>query len=137
MSERYYTQMAEKFGMSPRELSDALKDESKREQLEKKMESARMATYGDKKRPTKRDISKKIAADLGVEMDISKATVAALDAVVTAIKTKKVNKVDMPEGRLKAPYLAALGAMLSIKEDNFDAVNVAQMKNLIQALNNL
>lgn len=137
MSDRYYSQMAKSFSMTEGELKQKMRTDEGRAQLEAKLDKLALNSYSatsTKKRVTKKDISKQIAIDLGVDLDVTKANMEALECIVNAIKTKKICAMYCPEGRLKRPYIETLVEMIGVKEDGIEQLTVANMKQLIEGL---
>lgn len=136
MSDHYYSQMAKKLNLTEGELKMQMRTEEGRAKLEAKLDKLAMGSYASssKKKVTKKDISNQIAKDLGVELDVTKANLDALDCIVNAIKTKKIVAMLLPEGRLKRPYIDTLVEMIGVKEDGIEQLTVANMKQLITGL---
>jgi hypothetical protein len=129
MSDRYYMQMAEKTKMAPWELQIALRDEDSpfRLQLEKSLMG---------KKVTRQDLVKELEELLNAELDpnTGKLPLLSLENTVKAVKTKTTVKVEIPNGRLKAPYIEALRAAIPYPLE-LDTATVKTMTTLLNALN--
>ncbi|EJB4242325.1 hypothetical protein MT068_001390 [Salmonella enterica] len=141
MSDRFYTQMADHYNMAPYELNIALRDldSPERKKIERKAEksiSVKAGTTMSKgKKLTRIDLNNMLAEQLGVNIEGAKLPLNVLEAMLDAVKNKSYKKVEVPEGRLKAPYQAALSECLGVTLD-LSTATVKTMKNFLEAINN-
>lgn len=125
MSDRFYAQMGKHFDMAPWELQIALRDG--KSDLRKSLEKKSMPKV------TRKDLSVELSDLLGVEINATKLPMATLESVVGSIRTKNIIKVEMPTGRLKAPYIEALHHALRFKSPvDFSTATVALMKEILE-----
>ena len=117
MSDRFYAQMGEHFKMSPMELKVAFWDNESAEwrKLVKKAEGKTMATAG--KKVTRLDINNMITELLGVDIQGAKLPLPTLEAILKVVKNKSYTAVDIPSGRLRAPYQEAMIEALGVEVD--------------------
>lgn len=129
MSDRYYAQMSDKTNLAPWELQIALRDEDSifRKQLEKSLMG---------KKVTRKDIVEELETIFGSSLDAgtTKVPLLSLENILKVVKAKKVNKVEMPTGRLKAPYMKALSDAIGMPLE-MDTVTVKTMTALLENLN--
>lgn len=128
MSDRYYAQMVDYLKISPWELINAQhwpnSDEAKA--LEKKLMP----------KVTRKDLSKELAELLDTKENFAKVPMNSLVTIVAAIKSKRFREVQIPEGRLKAPYLKAIHEALKLdSEIDLSTATVAVMKELLEKIN--
>lgn len=125
MSDRFYAQMGKHFDMAPWELQIALRDG--KSDLRKTLEKKSMPKV------TRKELSVELSDLLGVEINATKLPMNTLQEVVSAIKSKKTKQVEMPTGRLKAPYVEALHTALGFKSPvDFSTATVALMKEILE-----
>ena len=134
MSDRFYTQMAEHYNMAPYELNIALRDLDSPER--KKLEKKAGTTMSKGKKLTRIDLNNMLTEMLGVNIEGAKLPLNVLEAMLDKVKNKTYKKVEVPEGRLKAPYQAALTECLGINLD-LSTATVRCMKNFLEAVNKL
>lgn len=129
MSDRYYAQMSDKTNLSPWELQIALRDEDSifRKQLEKSLMG---------KKVTRKDLVEELETIFGSELDpgTSKLPLLSLENILKSVKAKKTIKVEMPTGRLKAPYIKALSEAVGMPLE-LDTVTVKTMVAILENLN--
>lgn len=126
MSDRYYRQMGEHFGLSPWELQIALTD--KQSELHRKLEKKSMGKV------TRKDLNSQLTEIMGKDIAATKLPLETLQELVASFKTKKFKAVPVPNGRLKAPYISALTESLG-KELDFSTATVAVMTKLLEWIN--
>ncbi|AXC42571.1 hypothetical protein HOT66_gp120 [Salmonella phage S147] len=133
MSDRYYTQMANHYNMAPYELNIALRDldSPERAKLEKKA-GIRMSSKG--KKLTRIDLNTMLMEELGVNIEGQKLPLNVLETMLDKVKKKTYKKVQVPEGRLKAPYQAAVSECLGATLD-LSTATVKVMKGFLEAIN--
>lgn len=125
MSDRFYAQMGKHFDMAPWELQVALRDE--KSDLRKTLEKKSMPKV------TRKELSVELSDLLGVEINATKLPMNTLQAVVESFRNKKAKQVEMPTGRLKAPYVEALHVALNFKSPvDFSTATVALMKEILE-----
>ncbi|CAL5098728.1 Phage protein [Salmonella phage Tennessee] len=134
MSDRFYTQMAEHYNMAPYELNIALRDLDSPER--KKLEKKAGTTMSKGKKLTRIDLNNMLTEMLGVNIEGAKLPLNVLEAMLDKVKNKTYKKVEVPEGRLKAPYQAALTECLGVNLD-LSTATVKCMKNFLEAINKL
>ncbi len=134
MSDRFYTQMAEHYNMAPYELNIALRDLDSPER--KKLEKKAGTTMSKGKKLTRIDLNNMLTEMLGVNIEGAKLPLNVLEAMLDKVKNKTYKKVEVPEGRLKAPYQAALTECLGVNLD-LSTATVKTMKNFLEAINKL
>lgn len=136
MSDRFYTQMADHYNMSVTELNRAFwfEDSPERIKLEAKAEGKQVNKSTGKKKITRLDLNKQLTELLGVDIQAAKLPLATLEAFVNAVKKKSYKKVEVPEGRLKAPYQTAIIESLGCKVD-LDNATVKTMKLFLEEIN--
>ncbi|QXV80305.1 hypothetical protein bas32_0150 [Escherichia phage IrisVonRoten] len=134
MSDRFYTQMAEHYNMAPYELNIALRDLNSPER--KKLEKRAGTTMSKGKKLTRIDLNNMLTEMLGVNIEGAKLPLNVLEAMLDKVKNKTYKKVEVPEGRLKAPYQAALTECLGTTLD-LSTATVRCMKNFLEAINKL
>lgn len=134
MSDRFYTQMAEHYNMAPYELNIALRDLDSPER--KKLEKKAGTTMSKGKKLTRIDLNNMLTEMLGVNIEGAKLPLNVLEAMLDKVKNKTYKKVEVPEGRLKAPYQAALTECLGVNLD-LSTATVRCMKNFLEAINKL
>lgn len=141
MSDRFYTQMAEHFRIPHYELSIALRDHDSPEykKLEKKAEKSIDTKVGASmskgKKLTRIDLNKILTELLGTDIEGAKLPLLVLETMIKKVKNKEYKKVEVPEGRLKAPYQEALTECLGVNLD-LSTATVKTMKNFLEAINN-
>lgn len=115
MSDRFYSQMGEHFKMTPMELKIALwdKQSAEHDKLVRKAEGGKMVVKKDtpstkKKKITRLDINNMITELLGVDIQGAKLPLPTLEVILSVIKNKTYKGVNIPEGRLRAPYQEAM-----------------------------
>lgn len=142
MSDRFYTQMAEHFRIPHYELNIALRDHDSTEykKLEKKAEKSNGvkvgATMSKGKKLTRLDLNKMLTELLGVDIEGAKLPLLVLETMIKKVKNKEYKKVEVPEGRLKAPYQEALIECLGINLD-LSTATVKVMRAFLEAVNKL
>lgn len=133
MSDRFYTQMCDHYNMAPYELNIALRDLDSPER--KKLEKKAGTTMSKGKKLTRIDLNNMLTELLGVNIEGAKLPLNVLEAMLDKVKHKTYKKVEVPEGRLKAPYQAALTQCLGVTLD-LSTATVKTMKNFLEAINN-
>ena len=142
MSDRFYTQMAEHFRMPHYELNIALRDHDSPEykKLENKAEKSNGvkvgATMSKGKKLTRLDLNKILTELLGTDIEGAKLPLLVLETMIKKVKNKEYKKVEVPEGRLKAPYQEALIECLGINLD-LSTATVKVMRAFLEAINKL
>lgn len=134
MSDRFYTQMAEHYSMAPYELNIALRDLDSPER--KKLEKKAGTTMSKGKKLTRLDLNKILTELLGTDIEGAKLPLLVLETMIKKVKNKEYKKVEVPEGRLKAPYQEALTECLGVNLD-LSTATVKTMKNFLEAINKL
>lgn len=137
MSDRFYSQMADHYKMSHWELKRAFWDEEspERKTLERKAEGKKVSNTSSKKKLTRIDLNNMLTDMLGVDIQGAKLPMPTLEAFVDAVKSKNFKKVEVPTGRLKAPYQAAILEALGGKLD-LDNATVKTMTLFLGAIKN-
>lgn len=140
MSDRFYAQQCEYFGIKPAQLihmgrypdhPDAIK---LKEKMERKMGKKATGTVGKKgKRLTKADVLVDIRQMIGSAecsgfmkltlVDMQKVKLALVDAEFP-------ESIPMPTGRLKAAYADAVGALITHEAD-FSKLTIAELKEIL------
>ncbi|WCX68730.1 hypothetical protein [Salmonella phage GSW6] len=87
------------------------------------------------KKLTRLDLNKMLTELLGVDIEGSKLPLLVLETMIKKVKNKEYKKVEVPEGRLKAPYQEALIECLGVNLD-LSTATVKTMKNFLEAINN-
>lgn len=124
MSDRFYAQMGEHFKMSPMELKIAFWDEQSAEhdKLVRKAEGKKMVTTKDttvakKKKITRLDLNNMITEHLGVDIQAAKLPLPTLETILKVVKNKTYRGVNIPSGRLRAPYQEAMTESIGVEVD--------------------
>lgn len=136
MSDRFYTQMADHYNMSITDINRAFwfEDSPERVKLEAKAEGKQVNKSTGKKKVTRLDLNNKLTELLGKDIQAAKLPLPTLEAFVSAVKKKSYKKVEVPTGRLKAPYQAAIIESLGTKVD-LDNATVNTMKLFLEEIN--
>ncbi|QFR57636.1 hypothetical protein CPT_Slocum_056 [Serratia phage Slocum] len=111
MSDRFYKQMSEHYKVAPWELANALRDHN-----ELYYELGRQS-MGKSKKVTRKDISEEISAILGQEIELGKLPMLTLEVMVKALKTRNIKPQEVPNGRLKAPFIKAVHDAIGVEVD--------------------
>lgn len=136
MGERFYKQACDHFNMTANEFCRAFwdQDSPERIKLEAKAEGKQVNKSTGKKKVTRLDLNNQLTQLLGNDIQAAKLPLATLEAFVSAVKKKSYKKVEVPTGRLKAPYQAAIVESLGVKVD-LDNATVNTMKLFLEEIN--
>lgn len=132
MSDRFYTQMCDYYKITPNELNIALRDHESPEY--KKLEKKAGVQMSNGKKLTRIDYNNMITELLGTNIEGSKLPLMVLETMHKKIKDKSFVKVEVPEGRLKQPYIQAVTECLGTTMD-LSTATVKVMKGFLEAIN--
>lgn len=90
---------------------------------------------GKSKKVTRKDISEEISALLGEEIALGKLPLLTLEVMLKKIKSGDIStEVEVPSGRLKAPYIRAVQEALGV-EVELNTATVAMLSTFLNAVN--